>query len=172
MARRKYGEPVGLVLAFAGPVFEWRGPAPYHFVAVPPEECEEIGEVAPEVTYGWGMIPARITLGISAAGVWNTTDGGATWQRGNTGLVAGYMPEDAREGTNDLCIHHLERAPGRPERLFMQFHGGVYRSDDAGESWTGIAEGLPSDFGFPLVVDPADPTVVSLQARRRASRPE
>ena len=39
----------------------------------------------------------------------------------------------------------------------MQFHGGVYRSDDAGETWTDISAGLPSDFGFPLVVDPADP---------------
>lgn len=39
----------------------------------------------------------------------------------------------------------------------MQFHGGVYRSDDAGESWTEIGSGLPSDFGFPLVVDPTDP---------------
>jgi photosystem II stability/assembly factor-like uncharacterized protein len=39
----------------------------------------------------------------------------------------------------------------------MQFHGGVYRSDDAGESWTDIADGLPSDFGFPMMLDPADP---------------
>ena len=39
----------------------------------------------------------------------------------------------------------------------MQFHGGVYRSDDAGASWNAIAEGLPSDFGFPLAIDPADP---------------
>jgi len=39
----------------------------------------------------------------------------------------------------------------------MQFHGGVYRSDDAGHTWTDIAAGLPSDFAFPLAVDPADP---------------
>ena len=39
----------------------------------------------------------------------------------------------------------------------MQFHGGVYRSDDGGESWIDIADGLPSDFGFPLALDPADP---------------
>jgi photosystem II stability/assembly factor-like uncharacterized protein len=41
--------------------------------------------------------------------------------------------------------------------MFMQFHGGVYRSDDGGASWTSIGAALPSDFGFPLVVDPADP---------------
>ena len=39
----------------------------------------------------------------------------------------------------------------------MQFHGGVYRSDDAGESWQDIADGLPSDFGFPLAIHPRDP---------------
>jgi photosystem II stability/assembly factor-like uncharacterized protein len=33
----------------------------------------------------------------------------------------------------------------------------VYRSDDAGSNWIDIGEGLPSDFGFPIVVDPADP---------------
>jgi photosystem II stability/assembly factor-like uncharacterized protein len=54
-------------------------------------------------------------------------------------------------------VHHLERAPRRPERLFMQFHGGVYRSDDGGASWIDIAPGLPSDFGFPVALDPADP---------------
>ena len=41
----------------------------------------------------------------------------------------------------------------------MQFHGGVYRSDDAGETWLDIGtdRGLPSDFGFPLAIDPHDP---------------
>ena len=51
----------------------------------------------------------------------------------------------------------MERAPARPERMNIQFHGGVYRSDDAGSSWSEIGAGLPSDFGFPLAVDPADP---------------
>ena len=105
----------------------------------------------------WPGEPDRLAVAVSAAGVWLTEDAGATWERGNTGLVARYMPEESREQTNDLCVHHLERAPGRPERIFMQFHGGVYRSDDAGRSWIDIAAGLPSDFGFPLAVDPADP---------------
>jgi photosystem II stability/assembly factor-like uncharacterized protein len=88
--------------------------------------------------------------------VWLTDDGGATWRRGNEGLVARYLPEDVPPEQIALCVHRLRRAPTRPERIFMQFHGGVYRSDDAGESWTSIADGLPSDFGFPLAIDPAD----------------
>ena len=51
----------------------------------------------------------------------------------------------------------MHRAPERPERLFLQFHGSVYRSDDAGSTWNDVARGLPSGFGFPLVIDPGDP---------------
>jgi photosystem II stability/assembly factor-like uncharacterized protein len=105
----------------------------------------------------WPQAPERLTVAISAAGVWHTSDGGATWERGNEGLVPRYVPEEAQETEIGLCVHRLERAPRRPERLFMQFHGGVYRSDDAGLSWTEVGAGLPSDFGFPLALDPADP---------------
>jgi len=44
-------------------MFEWRGPAPYHFVAVPPDEVELIRETAAFVTYGWGMIPVTGRIG-------------------------------------------------------------------------------------------------------------
>ena len=67
------------------------------------------------------------------------------------------VPEPAPDVDTALCVHRLERARARPERMFIQFHGGVYRSDNAGSSWSEIGVGLPSDFGFPLVVDPADP---------------
>jgi len=105
----------------------------------------------------WPGEPDRLAVAISAAGVWLTDDGGTTWRRGNDGLVARYLPEDAPTDEVALCVHRLQRAPRRPERIFMQFHGGVYRSDDGGESWIDIAAGLPSDFGFPLAIDPADP---------------
>jgi photosystem II stability/assembly factor-like uncharacterized protein len=115
----------------------------------------------------WPGDPDRLSVAISAAGVWHTEDGGRSWTRGNEGLTPRYLPDEVLEQLNlpepppgadvALCVHHMERAPARPERMFIQFHGGVYRSDDAGSSWTQIGEGLPSDFGFPLTVDPADP---------------
>jgi photosystem II stability/assembly factor-like uncharacterized protein len=106
----------------------------------------------------WPGEPDRLAIAISAAGVWLTDDGGASWRRGNAGLVPNYLPEDVPDDEIALCVHALQRAPLRPERLFMQFHGGVYRSDDAGATWNDVAKGtgLPSDFGFPLAVDPTD----------------
>ena len=107
----------------------------------------------------WPGDPRRMAVGISAAGVWLTDDGGASWRRGIEGIAARYLPPEARAGAVDLCVHNLHRSPMRPERLYMQFHGGVYRSDDAGETWIDIGSdgGLPADFGFPLVADPRDP---------------
>jgi hypothetical protein len=107
----------------------------------------------------WPGDPDKLAVAVSAAGMWLTDDRGRTWRRGNEGLNPEYLPEEAlRDENAGRCVHHVERAPKQPERLFMQFHGGVYRSDDAGESWTDIGGGgLPSDFGFPLMVDPDDP---------------
>src|SRR5229473_2621856 len=62
------------------------------------------------------------------------------------------------------CVHKIAAHPDRPERLYMQNHGGfpdnptlgVLRSDDNGKTWKSIAKGLPSDFGFPIAVHPHD----------------
>jgi len=66
-----------LELAFAGELWYWRGPAPYHFVSVPSDAARTIHAIASAVTYGWGMIPAEIRIGTS---VWTTAlwpkDGG------------------------------------------------------------------------------------------------
>jgi len=51
-----------LELRFSGEVIEWRGPAPYHFVPVPDDECADIHEVAAIATYGWGVIPVEARI--------------------------------------------------------------------------------------------------------------
>ena len=58
------------------------------------------------------------------------------------------------------CIHKVVQHPARPERLFLQNHWGLYRSDDGGDSWRDIANGVPSDFGFAMVIHPHDPDTV------------
>ena len=50
-------------LEFTDTVFEWRGPAPYHFVRVPVDDAALIQELAAGLTYGWGMIPVAVTIG-------------------------------------------------------------------------------------------------------------
>ena len=107
----------------------------------------------------WPGRPQRLAVGISAAGVWLTEDGGGSWRRGVDGLVPPYLPEEARKDTLQHCIHKMLRSPVEPETLYMQYHGGVYRSDDAGASWhdIGVVSGLPSQFGFPLAIHPRDP---------------
>lgn len=50
-------------LEFSGEIFYWRGPAPYHYVAVPEDEATEIEEVSAQVSYGWGVIPVAVRVG-------------------------------------------------------------------------------------------------------------
>ena len=50
-------------LTFSGDIFEWRGPAPFYFVAVPDDESAAIKEVSSLVSYGWGVIPVSVRIG-------------------------------------------------------------------------------------------------------------
>ena len=59
-----------MTLEFEGEIWHWRGPSPYHFVSVPPEECVLLDEVAPMVSYGWGMVPVTVRMGSSE---WTTS---------------------------------------------------------------------------------------------------
>ena len=124
-----------------------------------PEWSPGLGGLCLHTICPWPGEPDRMAIAISAVGVWITEDGGQTWRAGIDGLVPRYLPEEAREGALFHCVHNMRRAPLQPETLYMQFHGGVYRSDDAGETWSDIGAntGLPADFGFPLAIDPADP---------------
>jgi photosystem II stability/assembly factor-like uncharacterized protein len=101
--------------------------------------------------------PDRLFVGISAVGVFRSGDGGRTWALKNDG-VAGFEDEETRKYTEVMrCVHKFVQDPTEPQRLYQQNHTGVYRSLDAGDSWERIEEGLPSRFGFPMVMHPHRP---------------
>jgi photosystem II stability/assembly factor-like uncharacterized protein len=101
--------------------------------------------------------PQLMYVGISAAGVFRSEDGGESWSPANSGTAADFMPEN-RFPQVGQCVHKLLLHPAQPDRLWQQNHCGVYRSDDRGENWERLeGNGLPSGFGFPLALDPTDP---------------
>jgi photosystem II stability/assembly factor-like uncharacterized protein len=108
----------------------------------------------------------RVHLAISTGGHYVSEDGGKTFAAWNKGVGAGFRPDNYPE--YGQCVHKIARHPKTPGRLYMQNHGGdpdhpgigVLRSDDYGRSWRSIAKGLPSDFGFPIVVHPHDPDTI------------
>ncbi|HTU56299.1 MAG TPA: sialidase family protein [Acetobacteraceae bacterium] len=104
----------------------------------------------------------QLWVGISAAGVFHTADGGESWEPRNLGTRADYAPEGQRYPEYGQCVHSLVMAPGVPERLYQQNHCGMYRSDDGGRRWESIEAGLPSTFGFPAAAHPRDPETLYL----------
>jgi photosystem II stability/assembly factor-like uncharacterized protein len=101
-----------------------------------------------------------VTVAISTGGVYQTEDDGGSWTARNQGIRAEFLPEGQQYPAFGQCVHKVARHPSRPERLYLQNHGGVYRSDDHAASWQSIADGLPADFGFPVVVHPHEPDTV------------
>jgi photosystem II stability/assembly factor-like uncharacterized protein len=119
--------------------------------------------------------PQRIMVAMSSAGVYRTADGGLTWEPANRGIQAAWLPEDRRFPEFGQCVHKVAMHPTRPDRLYAQNHFGVYRSDDGGDSWDAIESGLPSTFGFPMVVHPHRPDTIftfPLQADEERMPPE
>jgi len=104
--------------------------------------------------------PRRMAVAMSTGGVYRSDDGGKSWRARNVGVRAQFLPEEHRYPEFGQCVHKIVHHPSRPERLFLQNHWGLYRSDDWGDSWQDIANGVPSDFGFAMQMHPHDPDTV------------
>ncbi|HEY7399179.1 MAG TPA: hypothetical protein VH538_12800 [Gaiellaceae bacterium] len=90
---------------------------------------------------------------VQGIGLFETTDNGSSWTPRNKGLRTEWPREHDEVG---FCVHKMVRSPADPNRMYQQNHCGMHRSDDGGESWTEITEGLPSDFGFAAATHPHD----------------
>jgi hypothetical protein len=102
--------------------------------------------------------PDRMTVAISAAGVFRTEDGGVTWRPVNRGLLSDGIPSPAAEVGH--CVHNLSMHPSNPDTIYMQKHWDVMRTDDGGENWVEVSGNLPTDFGFPIAVHAHEPKTV------------
>jgi photosystem II stability/assembly factor-like uncharacterized protein len=107
--------------------------------------------------------PRRMWVGISAVGVFRTDDGGETWKACNNGLPQ--LATGVRTQEVGRCVHKIVLDPKDTNTLYCQFHGGVFKSTDAADSWQPIENGLPSNFGFPMGVTAAgDLFVIPLES--------
>jgi photosystem II stability/assembly factor-like uncharacterized protein len=98
--------------------------------------------------------PSRMLVAMSTGGAYSTVDGGQSWAPTNKGISACFLPDNPYPEFGQ-CVHKVARDSQTPSRLYAQNHRGVYRSDDNGATWSSIADGLPTDFGFTVVAHPA-----------------
>ena len=93
----------------------------------------------------------RLWVGISAVGVFRSDDGGATWVPKNRGVPI--IMEDQESDEIGYCVHALVADPDDPNLIYRRDHLGMFRTRDGGDQWERIENGLPSTFGFPVVMD-------------------
>ncbi len=114
----------------------------------------------------------KLLVAVSTAGVYRSDDGGRSWRTSHKGVRAQFLPDP--HPPFGQCVHKVVRDPARPDRLFLQNHWGLYRSDDDGLTWKDIARGVPSDFGFALDAHPRQGTayIVPLESDQFRCTPD
>lgn len=93
---------------------------------------------------------SHMIIGISVGGVYETRDGGQTWDVRNKGLEACYLPDPHSEFGHDP--HFMIASPSNPDVIWQQNHCGIFRTEDSGKNWENISS-PPAYFGFAIAVD-------------------
>ncbi len=94
----------------------------------------------------------HVYIAVSCAGVFETKDGGQTWQPFNKGLIAAYLPNPNVEIGHDP--HLVLACESEPDVLWQQNHCGIFRSTNGGEAWENVSDknGI-AHYGFALAID-------------------
>jgi photosystem II stability/assembly factor-like uncharacterized protein len=98
----------------------------------------------------------RVFIGISCGGVWETRNDGGSWTLLGEGMIAAYMPPEQAGAKEVQDPHRVARCPSAPDIMWIQHHCGIFRSTDAGATWTQLKP-PGDDFGFAVAVHPRDP---------------
>jgi photosystem II stability/assembly factor-like uncharacterized protein len=99
----------------------------------------------------------HLSVGISCGGVWITRDGGKSWNICGKGMRAEFMPPERMWDVNIQDPHLLVQCRANPDRMWVQHHNGIFKSDDGAASWKELKNVKPSVFGFAVAVHPEDP---------------
>ncbi|MFX7140446.1 hypothetical protein ABTH88_21180, partial [Acinetobacter baumannii] len=67
----------------------------------------------------------HVSIAISCGGVWQTRNGGDSWEATTRGMKAGYMPPERSEDPNIQDPHYMVQCPAQPDALWVQHHDGV-----------------------------------------------
>jgi len=100
--------------------------------------------------------PSRVFAAISCGGVWETLDAGKTWALHGRGMIATYLPPEQAGALESQDPHRVVRCAAAPDIMWMQHHCGMFRSEDAGRTWSQLKPPW-DDFGFAVAAHPGDP---------------
>jgi hypothetical protein len=98
----------------------------------------------------------HVVVGVSCGGVWRSRDAGQSWQLAGSGMRAEFMPPERQFEPNVQDPHMLVQCRNHPDAMWVQHHNGIFKSSDAGASWSEITGVKPSTFGFAVAVHPKD----------------
>jgi photosystem II stability/assembly factor-like uncharacterized protein len=98
-----------------------------------------------------------LRLAVSCGGVWESTDGGESWNQIGQGLRAAFLPSDMAYDLVMQDPHRMVSCASSPDHLWIQHHNGIFRSSDGGHHWSEITDIAPSAFGFAVAVHPRQP---------------
>jgi hypothetical protein len=161
----KTWEPVGNKFVYEGDpgTHKWYDGTPRPF------EFKRVWHLEPSLAE-----PDTVYAGVEDAALFRTTDGGKNWEE-LPSLRTHKTGSDWQPGAGGLCLHTIIQDPAQPKRLFTAISAaGAFRSDDAGESWRPINQGLRSE-GIPdpkaevghcvhrLAMHPSRPNVLFMQ---------
>ena len=133
----KSWEPVGNNFAYEGVpgTHQWYDGTPH------PWEFKRVWHLEPSLTD-----PDTVYAGVEDAALFRTTDGGRSWQE-VSGLRGHGSGPHWQPGAGGMCLHTILLDPIDPKRMFIAISAaGAFRTDDGGETWQPINQGLKSEY--------------------------